>query len=242
MYDACMMYVLSAFGMYELQNSKYQCSIKKDLNGKQFLNLAHFAKFIRTESTNKMACSKWPLFVARFFIFVYTCLSLYYMGGLMGLYNFDEETTNDAEDKSSEKVVDPDNTTLDGENLKVMSREDIAECTIDLVSSIAVAIASVFLYVGLKMKMHKLILPWLVVSFLYVFVESIVLFIDDESEIEEATIFVVFLYVAAMWYPIYKQYKAIRCAKCKPQQQPTQLSFSTTEFVHHQTATAPVEV
>ncbi|XP_059226611.1 uncharacterized protein LOC106090968 [Stomoxys calcitrans] len=191
-----------------------------------------------------MAGSKWPFFIAGFSIFFFSLSSLYYIGGLMGLYNFLEYTDDESSENSTETATDPYMAALDGEDLKSLSRGQVAEMTFELLMDVAVLVSSVFLYVGLKKKFPNFISPWLIISFLHVVVGSVWLFVifgdDDNSFMEEAVNLFLEVFVSAMWYPIYKQYKAIR--NPKEEIQPTSQCNAIREFDHHKTATAPREV
>ncbi|XP_013112801.2 uncharacterized protein LOC106090976 [Stomoxys calcitrans] len=161
----------------------------------------------------------------------------------MGLYNFIEDIFDD-DDNDNSTTTDPDMAAPDGDELKSLSRVQIAEYTLELVMDITILAASIFLYVGLKKKIANFISPWLVISFLHVVVGSVWQFVmetdDDDSFMEEALNLFIEVFVSGMWYPIYKQYKAIRNPKAVIQ--PTHQCYATGTFGCHKTATAPIEV
>ncbi|XP_075167165.1 uncharacterized protein LOC142239268 [Haematobia irritans] len=183
-----------------------------------------------------MASPKWSLFVAGLFIFISSCSVLYTLGGLFGLYDYDDDDTSD--EKSEEKVGDTDN-----EQLKQFTREEIAEYTFELLSNIAILIAAVFMYVGLKKRLYKFIAPWLIISLSGVVGETVIMYFENDSKLETSIYFVLILFITVLWYPIYKQYKLIRYPKSivSTNAPNTEMCYTATAY-SHQTATAPVEV
>uniref|UniRef100_A0A1I8PAS7 Uncharacterized protein n=1 Tax=Stomoxys calcitrans TaxID=35570 RepID=A0A1I8PAS7_STOCA len=183
-----------------------------------------------------MACPKWSLFVAGFSIVCYSLSVLYMFGGLVGLYNLPKLTNED-----THKNIDPDSE--DGKELEHMNHTEIAAYTVFLVADLSTLFASIFLLIGLKKKIHQSLYLWLVVSMIDVLGGTMVLFFVNESKLETGMYLLVTLFICAMWYPIYKQYKSLRSAvkDVSSSQTPSGEMMICLHSIK-QPATAPIDV
>ncbi|XP_005178383.1 uncharacterized protein LOC101889047 [Musca domestica] len=192
-----------------------------------------------------MASPKWALFVAYLCVFGYTISALYTFTGLIGVHNMDEddEDVTKGEKAVDGKVVDPDELTMSGEKLKQFSRKEIAIYVTDLVSAVIMTMISILLVMGLKKQNYKFVAPWLVLSFFDVVVDLSTMFFEEESDVEVAVCLVFILFIASMWYPVYKQYKKMRHPKVVVPEASKMAVYQPGEFVHCTTtmATAPVQ-
>ncbi|XP_073812277.1 uncharacterized protein [Musca autumnalis] len=191
-----------------------------------------------------MACPKWPMVIAYICVFGYTLSALYTFTGLVGWHNMGEEAPMVKDGKDADvKDEDPDFLPIDNEKLLPLSHEDIRFYVSDLVSDIIMTMISVFLVMGLKKQNYKFVYPWLIVSVIDVVLDLFAMYWEEESKSEIVAFLIFIMFIAAMWYPVYKQYKVMRHPKVVVPETTKMAVYPTGEFVHCTStmATAPVQ-
>ncbi|XP_075167160.1 uncharacterized protein LOC142239265 [Haematobia irritans] len=186
-----------------------------------------------------MACPKWSLLIAGVIIVVYLVSISFTLKGLFARYHYSNGSYDIFDNKSGEMTVDSYHV-----KYKPFTRDEIAEYTFELGVDISSLIAAVFMFVGVKKGLHKFIAPWLIISLIDVLGQVVIMFFEKASKLETNTYFALILFITAMWYPIYRQYKLIRYPKSiiSANAPNTEICYTTTTAYSHQTATAPVEV
>ncbi|XP_075168870.1 uncharacterized protein LOC142241011 [Haematobia irritans] len=86
---------------------------------------------------------------------------------------------------------------------------DMAFYSVNVVVTVAIFVASVFLIIGIKRDRHKFVAPWVYIIAIGVVVSIIGLIVDHNEWLSEVIAIVIQI---AFWYPIFAIYRELRKA------------------------------
>ncbi|XP_011290442.1 uncharacterized protein LOC105261495 [Musca domestica] len=85
-----------------------------------------------------------------------------------------------------------------------------------LIGTVTMVISSLMLMIGVSKDKHSFFVPWLICSWLNVIYDILatyfMAYFEERSELYVLTT----VFVIALWYPVYYQYKSLRMFKHRP--------------------------